>query len=315
MSTYAKRRRKHTHQCKKCKLYMQRRHRAQHASECAGTGEWDEGFGGALKVRNKLVDKAARQPRVPTHARNGKRARNAHGQFRKQGSRRQVNTKPKNDTDVDNDVRRLVRKIKGGHKGAVGRPPKERKPRPRGNEDGERENESEKTLSLVSLSMPKDMSLPQCKLVIRDVCSSHDVCTLILLGSCLASSNSEKSALVYLAKHLASSSLIHLNIGEYSAPGCEFEDILHALQHPSCIVGYMFAECAFLPDGMKVQMRDALRKNRTKLAHKLQFARHLAVARLGAHTWHMPTFGMLEHMDYIQCMHSDIDYADRHGAT
>ena len=301
----------YTRQCKKCKWHVQERNRPQHDEECDGTGEWDEGFGGALNVRKKLVDTRARQPRVPTHARNGKRARNAHGRFRKHASRRQPKTAPKD--DAKNDVVRLVSRIKGGYKGAVGKPPKERKSRPRDNvDDDERETAGGQALSLVSLSMPKDMSLPQCKLVIREVCSSHDVCTLILLGSCLASSNSEKSALVYLAKHLASSNLIHLNIGEYSAPGCEFEDILHALQHPSCIVGYMFAECAFLPDGMKVQMRDAVRKNRTKLAHKLQFARHLAVARLGAHTWHMPTFGMLAHMHYIQCMHSDvdIDYAE-----
>jgi hypothetical protein len=158
--------------------------------------------------------------------------------------------------------------------------------------------------------MPKDVSLPQCELVIRAVCSSSEVCTFIFLGSCLAASNSEKSALACLAQHLPDSRLVHLNIGEFSAPGCEFVDILRALEHPSCIVGYMFAECAVLPDGMKRKMRDALRKNRAKLAHKLQFARHLAVARLGAHTWFMPASGMVEHMEYIECMYSDIDECD-----
>ena len=297
----------YTHQCKKCKRYVQERHRAQHDEECDGTGEWDEGFGGALKVRNKLVDRVDRQPRVPTHARNGKRARNAHGRFRKHASRRQPKTAPKD--DAKNDVVRLVSRIKGGYKGAVGKPPKERKSRPRDNvDDDERETAGGQALSLVSLSMPKDVSLPQCELIIREVCSCHDVCTLILLGSCLASSISEKSALACLAKHLPDSRLLHLNIGEFSAAGCEFGDILHALEHPSCIVGYMFAECHFLPAGMKKKMRDALRKNRAKLAHKLQFARHLAVARLGAHTWFMPPSSTIERMEYIQCMHSDIVY-------
>jgi hypothetical protein len=305
--TSIKKNRKYTHQCKKCKRYVQRRHRAQHASECAGTGEWDEAFGGALNVRNKLVDTASRKPRMPTHARDGKRARNARGHFRKHASRRQPRTAPRDDSE--NDALRLVRAIKGGHKGAVGKPPKERKSRPRDSVAGEeRETEGGQALSCVSLSMPKDVSLPQCELVIRAVCSSSEVCTFIFLGSCLAASNSEKSALACLAQHLPDSRLVHLNIGEFSAPGCEFVDILRALEHPSCIVGYMFAECAVLPDGMKRKMRDALRKNRAKLAHKLQFARHLAVARLGAHTWFMPPSSTIERMEYIQCMHSDIVY-------
>jgi hypothetical protein len=119
MSPYAKRRRKHTHQCKKCKFYMQERHRAQHTSECVGSGAWVEGFGGALKVHTKKIRRVAAQPRVPTHARNGKRA----CRFRKHVSRRQPKTAPKDTTD--NDARRLVRAIQGGHKGAVGKPPKE----------------------------------------------------------------------------------------------------------------------------------------------------------------------------------------------
>ena len=106
-------------QCKNCKLYVQERHRAQHTSECVGSGAWVEGFGGALKVHTKKIRRVAAQPRVPTHARNGKRA----CRFRKHVSRRQPKTAPKDTTD--NDARRLVRAIQGGHKGAVGKPPKE----------------------------------------------------------------------------------------------------------------------------------------------------------------------------------------------
>jgi len=270
-------------QCKNCKLYVQERHRAQHTSECVGSGAWVEGFGGALKVHTKKIRRVAAQPRVPTHARNGKRA----CRFRKHVSRRQPKTAPKDTTD--NDARRLVRAIQGGHKGAVGKPPKELVNKAK---DGV-------VFSQVSLSMPKALSLPECELIIREVCSSKHVCTLILLGTCLASSSSEKAALACIAEHLADSSLIHLNIGEYNAPGCEFKDVLHALQHPSCIVGYMFAECACLPAGMKIQMREALRKNRDKLSHKLQFARHFAVARLGAHTWFMPSKSTLSRMRRI----------------
>ena len=78
-------------QCKNCKLYVQERHRAQHTSECVGSGAWVEGFGGALKVHTKKIRRVAAQPRVPTHARNGKRA----CRFRKHVSRRQPKTAPK----------------------------------------------------------------------------------------------------------------------------------------------------------------------------------------------------------------------------
>ena len=48
----------YTHQCKKCKRYVQERHRAQHDEECDGTGEWDEGVGGRQDAHRRVPELA-----------------------------------------------------------------------------------------------------------------------------------------------------------------------------------------------------------------------------------------------------------------
>jgi hypothetical protein len=262
-------------QCSKCLEYTKdiSTHRVQHAAECDGTHSgraFRRPPNSIAKLEQKSRNKRGRfqGQRRPTRAsapQGSQLAVRVHGAAAAQGVHSDLG---------EEDTNRLLGQLAAGHVRAVGHPP--------------RQGAILNRLEELSVSAPRAMSELMYKNVVRAVCKSENICTLILLGGSLASTNTAvySRALAFLARAVATSHVLHLNVGEY--PGADHAPLLAALKDRRCIVGYLFAELDTYP-GLKEQMRLALKVNRGKAAHKIQFARLFDVAQFGAHTWWMPS--------------------------
>ena len=304
--------------CSKCQRYTKHKDRVQHAQQCDGHSESigpgrrparDRGHECRPACDKRAIDgqwlARSHCPSMTTRSRTVEDPRSwlARG-VNKLGLYSTANF----NRNAEGDTRRLLSKLDHGHRGSVGIPVKKDSARPENAVAVARQLQLEQRreeLTKESIPVPAGMSLAQYKRVVQKVCTSPNICTLFIGGArALESAIALKPALKFLVQHVATSHLVNLNVGEYE--GCDFAPLLEALQHPNCIVGHLFVELDPTQDAdkeLKRSMQAALRRNRLKPRHKLQFARHFAVAKLGGHAWwdanndrlgvHRRTAGML----------------------
>jgi hypothetical protein len=237
--------------CQQCKQYTRQRDHVQHAAECEGTGESigpgkrparergymsrpkKRGIGG-LYLERSLCSSVSTRSRTVANPRSWE-TQSVHTHSKAHFAR-----------EAEAETRRLLTSLKQGHRGSVGIPVKKASARP----DSSAAQSAAQQLQLqqrndelanMSIAVPSGMNLSQYKRVVKAVCSSPNICTLFIGGArALTSSTTLPPGLEFLIRHVATSHLVNLNVGEYE--GCNLEPLLEALQHPQCIVGHLFAE-------------------------------------------------------------------------
>ena len=116
-----------------------------------------------------------------------------------------------------------------------------------------------------------------------------DGCAIIIVSGACIPRELHTPVIHLFAERLAGSSLIALNLGEFTDADAESYDALAtATARPQCVLGHVYFQDPVTPDEKerKSRMRALLRQNSFKSGYLQQLARHEVQSLGGANCWH-----------------------------
>jgi hypothetical protein len=141
------------------------------------------------------------------------------------------------------------------------------------------------------VSLPFDMSLPECLAVIRGICACPTVVGCVMTGNRFRTNRSneadfESTVILEWAARLPYSNLVCLNLGEILHAGSSWIQLASAIATEQCILGHFYATENVLTPDLKNNVQEALKRNRRKQEYKTELVGSWGKGlKHGCHCW------------------------------